>query len=101
MKKLMKLTPVNGHLLIEPVSHETFMASSQETYQEVGVVVEIDPSFVSALGKYDYFPKIGDKVFFDSWMAAKYPGSTPDSFVWLVNWENVRAVQHAESSLPE
>lgn len=94
------IIPVNGHLVIEPVSHETFMASSQETYQEVGVVVAIDPSFVNALGQYDHFPKVGDKVFFDSWMAAKYPKNDKE-YYWLVNWENVRAIEHAESSLPE
>lgn len=94
----MKLTPVNGHILIEPVSHETFMASSQETFQEVGVVTGLpEDMFISVKPPVN----VGDKVFFDSWLAAKYPGSTPDSFVWLVNWENVRAVQHAEPQIPE
>lgn len=99
----MKIVPVNGHLVIEPVSHETFMASSQETYQEVGVVVSVSRNLQWVeKGEVVSTPvNVGDKVFFDSWLATKYPGDTPDSFVWLVNWENVRAVQHAEPQIPE
>lgn len=92
------IIPVNGHLVIEPVSHETFMASSQETYQEIGTVIAT-PRDMDIMSERPV--NVGDKVYFDSWMAAKFPGSTPDTFVWLVNWEDVRAIEHAESSLPE
>lgn len=97
----MNLIPVNGHIIIEPVVHEEFMASERNTYEEVGVVVgvtkgmELIPSDYSGI-------KIGDKVFFDSWLAAKYPKTDgkPDEFYWLVKWEDVRAIEHVEP-IPE
>lgn len=84
------ITPVNSHLLIEPVSHETFIASDRQTYEEIGIVISI-PDSMSGVN-------IGDKVYFDSWMAAKYP-KNDDEFYWLVPWSEVRAIEHAE--IPE
>lgn len=84
------IKPVNGHLLIEPLEHKSFMASQRETYEEVGVVLHAG-DFVQA-GK-DI--KAGDKVFFDSWLAAKYPKNEKE-YYWLVKWEDVRAVEYAE-----
>lgn len=84
------IKPVNGHLLIEPIKHEAFMASQRETYEEVGVVVH-PGDFVQA-GK-DI--EVGDKVYFDSWLAAKYPKDDKE-FYWLVKWEDVRAIEHVE-----
>lgn len=75
------LRPVNGHLLIEPLEQESFIPSEQGTYQEIGVVVASgDCGDVSP----------GDKVYFDSWLAAKYPNGR--DFYWLVKWEDVRAI---------
>lgn len=86
------ITPVNGHILIEPiVKNEGIIVSQQEKYQEIGVVLAVpekwnDTSFV----------KIGDKVYFDAWLAAKFPSEKPEEFLWLVKWEDVRAVEYAE-----
>lgn len=86
------ITPVNGHLLIEPLKHEGFMASQRETYEEIGTVLALplelemlEPKMVA----------VGGKVYFDSWLAAKYPkeGGEADDFYWLVKWEDVRAVE--------
>lgn len=86
------IQPINGHLQIEPLAHEGFMASQKETYEEIGVVVMLplelemlEPRLLS----------IGDKVYFDSWLAAKYPkdGATSGEFYWLVKFEDVRAVE--------
>lgn len=90
---MMNLIPVNNHLLIEPIKHEGFMASQRDTYQEIGVVVAYPEGF-DGFGT----PKKGDKVYFDSWLAAKYPkeGGKDDEFLWLVKWEDVRAVEYAE-----
>lgn len=92
----MNLIPVNGHLLIEPVAHEEFMASERNTYEEVGVVI-CEPRDMPELA-----PLVGNKVFFDSWLAAKYPKTDgkPDEFYWLVKWEDVRAIEHVEP-IPE
>ncbi len=85
------ITPVNGHVLIEPIKHEAFMASQMETYQEVGIVIAAD-------GDHDYpgwVPEPGEKVYFDAWLAAKYPKNDTE-FYWLVKWEDVRAAEAPE-----
>lgn len=94
------IIPVNGHLVIEPVAHETFISSQRETFEEKGLVLSIDPTFVETLGKYDHFPKVGDVVFFDSWLAAKFPKGE-DEYYWLVKYEDVRAFEHVEQEIPK
>lgn len=86
------IKPVNNHVLIEPVKHETFIASDRGTYEEIGVVVALDERF-----NIDASPilSVGDKVYFDSWMCAKYP-KNDEEFYWLVPWSEVRAVEYAE-----
>jgi co-chaperonin GroES (HSP10) len=89
------ITPVNGHVLIEPVKHESFVASLKETYQEIGTVVAMSKDLnKGTVGTPDYPTAIGQKVYFDSWLAAKYPkdGGGADDFYWLIKWEDVRAV---------
>ncbi|MFA5937637.1 MAG: hypothetical protein WC822_07215 [Candidatus Paceibacterota bacterium] len=90
------ISPVNLHVLIEPVVHDSFIATQKETYEEIGVVVDAD---VKIKG---YEVQVGDKVYFDSWLAAKYPkeGST-DEYFWLVKWEDIRALEHEKQPLPE
>jgi co-chaperonin GroES (HSP10) len=76
------LTPVNGHILIEPLVHESFIASDKGTFEEIGRV----------LHRGDILDvNVGDKVYFDSWLAAKFPKNDTESY-WLVKWEDVRAV---------
>ncbi len=84
------MIPTNGHVLIEPVVHEAFMASSRETYDEIGVVVAIDPNTPTPY-------EVGDRVFFDSWLASKYPKNDTENY-WLVKHEDVRAY---EKQIPE
>jgi co-chaperonin GroES (HSP10) len=81
------IKPVNGHLLIEPLKHDAFIASERDTYQEIGVVIEVAVEFPE-----QFTVKKGDKVYFDSWLAAKYPKNDTE-FYWLVKWEDVRAVE--------
>lgn len=93
------IKPVNGHLLIEPLAHDTFIASEKETYQEIGMVIELPAEFnhqvyVDKQGRALTMPvvNIGDKVYFDSWLAAKYPKNDTE-FYWLVKWDDVRAIE--------
>lgn len=86
------ITPVNGHVLIEPIKHEAFMASQQETYQEIGIIVAVNEN--SDYGE-DWTPELGEKVYFDAWLAAKYPKNDTE-FYWLVKWEDVRAAESVE-----
>lgn len=93
----MSIEPVNGHLLIEPLKHETFMASQRKTYEEVGIVISIPAPHYSGLDKYDTTgASVGDKVFFDSWLAAKYPKNDKE-FYWLVKWSDVRAIEKTDA----
>lgn len=88
------IQPVNGHLLIEPVLHEGFMATQKETYEEIGIVIRTPLAHGSETSSYGAV-KAGDKVYFDSWLAARYPkeGGKQDEFYWLVKWEDVRAIE--------
>lgn len=57
----------------------------------MGVVKALPDEFseVAVEGK----PEVGDTVFFDSWLAACYPTGEEDKVFWLVNYEDVRAIQ--------
>lgn len=103
------IKPVNGHLLIEPLPQESFIASGRETYQEIGVVIDADSELLGStitgtgLSPITFNQKVskGDKVYFDSWLAAKFP-KDKDSFYWLVEWSSVRAIEpYVQESLPE
>ena len=84
------IQPVNGHLLIEPLKYESFMASEREVYEEIGIVMAAD-----WVHDHPMPVKIGDKIFFDSWLAAKYP-KEGGGYYWLVKWLDVRAIEHEQ-----
>lgn len=97
------IKPVNGHLLIEPLKQETFMAKEGGVYEEIGVVLDFQEPladnkgiYINTLGKL----KKGYKVYFDSWLAAKYPTGKGQDFLWLVKWDDVRAVE-PNDEIPE
>lgn len=106
----MAIRPINGHLAIEPLEHESFL-EGKTTYEQIGVVVDVGtvvpPIIEVPDGLMDVatewlkqfptdYPKKGDKVYFDSWLAAKYPkGDGSDGFYWLVKFEDIRAVEDA------
>lgn len=85
------IKPVNDHLLIEPVKQESFIASQRDSYEEIGVVVAVPEIITNAYENEK--PKVGDKVYFDSWMCAKFP-KDKESFYYLVKWDDVRAVSN-------
>lgn len=88
------ITPVNYHLLIEPVEHESFISSERSSYDEIGIVVstpkEWEPEAVRHVNK-------GDKVYFDSWLAAKFPKNDKEDY-WLIKWSDVRAIENEQIS---
>lgn len=115
------IKPINGHVLIEPLKHESFIASQRDTYEEVGIVLEVDNTpkgntsyyvssgaFGSPVGSTGsatpLFPtndvKKGDKVYFDAWLAVKYPDGK-DGFFWLVKEEDIRAIETDEDKVSE
>lgn len=84
----MALRPINGYILIEPVAHESFMASEKTTYDEIGVVVAVPTPYASSASI-----KPGMKVYFDSFMAKKYPNpDKADAYYWLVHTDEICAV---------
>ena len=92
------IQPVNDHLLIKPVAHESFIASQSETYEEIGEVLATPKEWLDrGTASFEQDPvKVGDLVYFDAWLAAKFPGETQGEHYWLIKWEHVRAVEHAE-----
>lgn len=93
------IKPVNNHILIEPLKHESFIASDKGTYQEVGIVIAVTDGLLSngVTGTYrgeqiGGVLKIGDKVYFDAWLASKFPKNDKE-FFWLVDWKDVKAVE--------
>lgn len=84
------LKPVNKHILIEPIKRESFIAYSENKYQEKGVVVSVSEDLKEIPAT------VGSVVYFDAWLACKYPGASEDEWYWLVKWEDVRGVEHVE-----
>ena len=70
------------------------------TYEEIGIVVEVGKALPYDSQGNVYFINKGDKVFFDSWLAARYPTGNGEDFLWLVKWEDIRAVEYADK-IPE
>ncbi len=79
------IIPVNNHIIIEPLMRESFV-SSKETFEEVGKIISICEGIKTSY-------KEGDKVFFDSWLASKYPKNETE-FFWLVNIEDIKAFEN-------
>lgn len=76
------LKPINNHVLIEPLKHESFISSQKGNYEEIGIVLDAGETEL----------KIGDKVYFDSWLIARYPDGKGGE-IWLVKFEDIRAYE--------
>ncbi len=88
------IKPINNHVLIEPIKHESFMFSERTTYDEVGVVIEADPAIGHDSNGPLYPLEAGCKVFFDSWLASKFPkGEGSEDYWWLVPYESIKAYE--------
>lgn len=80
----MPMKPLNNHLMIQPLETDSFIATQRNTYEEVGVV--LDAENAKSL--------IGCHVYFDSWLAKKYPvPGEVDKFVWFVKYEDIVAYE--------
>lgn len=78
-----KSNPLNGHVEIKPITVEAMIASARDQYEEKGVVVSLAPDLKGVE------LNVGDTVYFDSWMAAKYPDSKGEVF-YLVPFSALR-----------
>lgn len=73
------MTPLNNHLMIQPVETDSFIASQKTTYEEVGIVIE-GPKELK-----------GKKVYFDSWLAKKLSVEGKD--MWFVSYSDLIAYE--------
>ena len=105
----MAIKPVNGHILIKPLEHKTFLPTEKGTFQEIGVVVDMSEELKShnkiafleynfTFYKVDAKVEIGDEVYFDSWLSAKYPTGEGDGEFYLVPFKDVRAIKRNEAN---
>lgn len=112
------MKPINSHVLIQPLIQQRGIAlTSKETFEEIGVVIDFDADLAAPQTVFSNnsisstngtpmevnvpFLQKGCKVFFDAWLAAKYPNPEKQGeYFWLVKYEDIRAIEHAEQSLP-
>lgn len=81
------MIPLNSQIQIEPEEHKDFIASTQTTYEEIGTIVML-PYMAPASTPL----KVGMRVFFDSWMASKFP-MEGGKYYWYVPHENIKAYE--------
>ncbi len=84
------ITPINNQVMIEPLKHDSFLVQDKTTFEEVGIVVAFDDSYEN--GQKMRIKK-GDRIFFDSWLASKYPKNETEYF-WLVNYDDIKAIEY-------
>lgn len=91
------MTPLNNHLMIQPLETDSFMATQKTTYEEVGIVlIDNSHSFRGLDDKLiqDREDLTGKLVYFDSWLAKKFPvKGKPNEFVWFVKDEDIVAYE--------
>lgn len=85
------MIPVNNHLLVEPLKHDSFISSEKQTYEEIGIVIDFDEKIQDS--NISRIVKGKTKVLFESWLCKKYPDGK-DGFYWLVKWENIDGIKN-------
>lgn len=81
----MTLVPLNGHVEIKPVEQDGIIRSVDGMYEEKGAVLSIAPDVVGPI-------EIGDYIYFDSWMSAKFYDGKGETH-YLVPYESIRAYE--------
>lgn len=79
------MKPINSQIQIEPETIDEFMVSVKAKYDEIGRVVAV-PEEVKVI-------KPGDRVFFDSWQASKFPKDDKGNFFWFVPFDSIKAYE--------
>jgi 8-oxo-dGTP pyrophosphatase MutT (NUDIX family) len=75
------------------MTSDGFTVSAQrETYEEIGVVIGVCPSITDI--------PLGSHVYFDSYMAKKYPvkGDTT-KFQWFVHYDEIVKFEYADETV--
>jgi len=95
------IQPINRHIIIEPLKHQTYLPTEKGTYDEVGIVLEAGQGSNDAMGH--PLLRKGDKVWFDCWLGSKHPTGKDDEYFWLIKFDDIKAVEHQDGtdSIPE
>ena len=84
--------PTNGQIEIRPIEMEGFVSDASGTFEEKGEVISLaDDLLISNVP----FCKVGDVVYFDSWVSAKFPDEKGE-IRYLIPAEYVRAIETME-----
>ena len=79
------MKPLNNHVRIKPIESDTFITTQKATYEEIGTVLDVADGISLA---------IGSLVYFDSWVAKKYPvKGTTDQWDWFVDYKDIVAYE--------
>lgn len=87
------LTPTSEHLQIEPIKTDSFVQEQTDKFKEIGTVIKAGDSAKAAL----YQP--GMKVYFDSWLAKKFPSSIRGEFYWFLHVDDVVAYETVDATV--
>lgn len=82
----MSFTPIHKHIEVEPIEEESVIAQNNTTFEEKGKILSFDEDEC----EYDWH--VGDIVYFDAWLIAKYFDSEGKER-YLVPEENIRAYE--------
>lgn len=86
------MKPINNHVRIQPLEQDAFIMTQKTSYEEIGTVLDVAEGV--------NLP-IGARVYFDGWLAKKYPVSgSPGEFNWFVDYADIVAVDY-ETKVPE
>ena len=86
------LKPLNKHLLLKPIPLTDFI-EGQSKFDEKGEVLALADGISEV--------EIGDVVYFDSYLCARYPSEDPENPLWLVEYQDLRAKDHEPKKIPE
>ncbi|MDE2233301.1 MAG: hypothetical protein KGJ90_04190 [Patescibacteria group bacterium] len=90
------IQPINRNYLVKPLAFKSFLPTEREKFEQVGVVLALPGSGADDTYLYSDI-EVGDRVYFDSWLAGKYenPDSTSaeDKWYWLVDFNDIKAME--------
>ena len=93
----MEIIPINGHLIVKPVKHESLLPSEKDLFEQIGEVMSIcDLSNVA--GTSSEVPNIGERVYFDPWQVGKYPSGEGDEEFWVVPFKHIKAIERKKDA---
>lgn len=84
---MVKIIPINGHVLVKPVEQKSSFSSAQATFEERGEVIGLPNTIPQS-----FQINIGDFVYFDSWRCARYLDGEGQEH-WVVPEEAIRAIE--------